>query len=117
MRLMSLQKSCWGSQMTSNDIGVKYDQGKARWSLIPWVALKEIVDVLGYGSAKYAPNNWMKIEPVRYKDAALRHFTDWLSGQKNDPETGKSHLAHLGCCILFLLWFEVTGKLDDTDKN
>lgn len=94
-------------------LGVKYDNDKPRWSLVPWSALKEIVDVLTYGSKKYADNNWKFVEPSRYKDAALRHFTSWLDGERYDPETGKSHLAHLGCSVLFLLWFELTGKLDD----
>jgi len=28
----------------------------------------------------------------------------------NDPESGEHHLAHAGCCLVFLLWFEVNGR-------
>lgn len=88
--------------------GVKYDDGKARWELIPFRAMRDVVDVLTYGSRKYADDNW-KIVPdarKRYVSAAFRHLTDWAGGEKKDSETGKSHLAHAICCLLFLLWFE-----------
>lgn len=88
--------------------GVKYDDGKLQWRLIPWDSLKEVVAVLSYGSTKYAPDNWKYVGDAkdRYSDAALRHFTSWLSGERNDEETGKSHLAHCICCLLFLIWFD-----------
>ena len=88
--------------------GIKYDDGKARWELIPFRAMRDVVDVLTYGSRKYADDNW-KIVPdarKRYVSAAFRHLTDWAGGEKKDSETGKSHLAHAICCLLFLLWFE-----------
>ena len=88
-------------------VGRKFDQGKPRWSLIPWKPMREIVNVLTFGSLKYDDNNWMKVEPSRYKDALLRHITSWLEGESNDPESGYHHLAHAGCCLLFLLWFEL----------
>jgi len=96
--------------------GVKADSGKLEWTLLPWKSLREIVEVLMYGNCKYpCPSNanWKKVEPDRYKKALMRHVVAWLDGEKVDEETGKSHLAHAGCCILFLLWFEVTGKLDE----
>lgn len=88
--------------------GVKYDSDKPRWELVPFRAMKDVVDVLTYGSKKYADDNW-KIVPdarKRYVSAAFRHLTDWADGEKKDKETGKSHLAHAICCLLFLLWFE-----------
>jgi hypothetical protein len=92
----------------SEATGVKYDSDKPRWSLLPFKALQEVVEVLTFGAKKYAADNW-KIVPnaqERYIDAAYRHLADWNSGEKKDPETGKSHLAHAICCLLFLLWFE-----------
>jgi len=98
------------------EIGVKHDQGKLEWTLVPWKSLKEIVEVLMYGNKKYPDPtnaNWKKVEPERYRKALLRHVIAWMDGEKNDEETGKSHLAHAGCCILFLLHFQLTGKLDE----
>jgi hypothetical protein len=89
--------------------GVKYDNDKPKWSLLPFKALKEVVDVLTYGAKKYAPDNWKKVPNAkqRYIDAGFRHFTAYAAGEKLDPETGKSHLAHAICCLLYLLAFEI----------
>lgn len=88
--------------------GVKYDKDKPKWSLLPFKALAEVVDVLTYGARKYAPDNWKKVPDARtrYVDAAFRHFTAYINGEKNDSETGLNHLAHAICCLLFLLAFD-----------
>ena len=98
--------------------GMKETSGKLRWTLLPLLAVKEIVKVLEYGAKKYSADNWKKVEPEKYKEAAFRHWTAYLEGEKVDPETGISHLAHLGCDVLFLLWFELTGNTDEktTDR-
>ena len=90
-------------------IGRKFDSGKPRWSLLLWESVKQIVHVLTFGSQKYEDHNWKKVDnPIdRYYSAMMRHITDWYTGEKYDPETGYSHLAHAGCCLLFLLWFEL----------
>ena len=86
--------------------GVKHDQGKPRWSLLPFREVLEVVEVLTYGSTKYSDDNWKRVPNLktRYVDAALRHFTAWINGERFDPETNKSHLAHAVCCLLFLMW-------------
>jgi hypothetical protein len=88
--------------------GVKYDNDKPQWSLMQWGALTEVVDVLTYGAKKYSPDNWKKVPNARqrYLDAGFRHFTAYAAGEKNDSETGMSHLAHAMCCMLFLLAFD-----------
>jgi hypothetical protein len=89
--------------------GVKYDSGKPQWSLMQWKALSQVVDVLTYGAKKYAPDNWKKVPNARqrYLDAGFRHFAAYAAGEKNDSETGMSHLAHAMCCMLFLLAFDL----------
>jgi len=91
--------------------GTKDDGGKLRWSLVPWSAMASVVDVLTYGATKYAPDNWKKVDNwrERYTDAAMRHMVDYMNGTKLDdgPKgSGRSHLAHAMCCLLFLEWFE-----------
>ena len=95
--------------------GVKFDNDKPQWSLMPWKALSQVVDVLTYGARKYAPDNWKKVPNARqrYIDAGFRHFTAYASGEKTDNETGMSHLAHAMCCLLFLLAFDL-GEGNDT---
>lgn len=88
--------------------GVKADAGKPQWSLMPWEQLKKVVDILTFGAKKYAPDNWKKVPDgkKRYEDALYRHMTAWSSGEKVDPESNETHLAHVVCNALFLMWFE-----------
>lgn len=94
--------------------GVKYDKDKPQWSLLPFKALTEVVEVLTYGAKKYAPDNWKKVPDARrrYIDAGFRHFTAYASGEARDPETGKHHLAHAICCLLYLVAFDL-GEHND----
>lgn len=92
--------------------GIKHDQKKVRMDLIPWQAVKEIAKVLTFGAEKYGPYNWQHLDdPQPRLFAALqRHMLAWWDGDDKDDETGISHLAHAGCCILFLLWFELPHR-------
>ncbi len=93
--------------MAEKDKGKKFDEGKLDWTLLPWTSLSEVVEVLQTGVSKYGRDNWKDVNPpCRYVKACFRHLISWVSGQADDPETGKSHLAHAVCCLLFLIWFE-----------
>jgi len=87
-------------------LGRKFDKGKLRWELLPYKELGEIVEIFTFGAEKYEDNNWQHVRPFRdrYYGALMRHLTAWFSGERHDPESGKSHLAHAGCCLLFLMW-------------
>ncbi len=94
--------------MTDELIFTKLDREKKQWSLLPLRALEPIVDVLMYGAKKYSPGNWMKCDDIqRYKDATARHYVAYQAGEWEDPESKLPHLAHLGCNVVFLLWFYV----------
>jgi hypothetical protein len=92
----------------SASLGLKFDSDKPDWSLLPLHLLRGIVRVLGYGAKKYARNNWQHVPDAknRYTAALLRHLAAWQGGERVDPETQLSHLHHIGCCLLFLIWFE-----------
>lgn len=95
--------------------GRKDDTGKLPWHLIPWDAVRSIVKVLQFGAAKYAPRNWEKgMDWERPYAACIRHLTDWWERAPSDPETGFSHLWHAGCCIVFLIAYEIRGVGKDT---
>lgn len=88
--------------------GRKDDSAKRRYSLLPTGTVNSVVDVLEFGSKKYADNNWQKVPnaKTRYYDAALRHIDAWFNGEIKDSETGLPHLAHAICCLMFLMWFD-----------
>jgi hypothetical protein len=93
--------------------GLKYDGGKPEYGLLPPVSLDEIAKVLTVGAKKYSRDNWRYVDdaPRRYFDALQRHVWAWKRGEHLDPETGLPHLAHAGCCLMFLL------ELDELEKN
>ena len=97
---------------------IKHDSGKRRYDLLPYDALEEIIKVLEFGALKYEDNNWLRgCEWSRYWTACMRHITAWWMGESVDAETGLSHLAHAGCCILFLLGFELRDIGDDNRNS
>lgn len=94
------------------DTAQKYDKGKARFDLVEPSFEEAVAEVLTYGAEKYAPNNWLKVEDAenRYYAALRRHINAYRKGEKIDPESGLSHLAHAACNIMFLMHFEKEEK-------
>lgn len=88
--------------------GAKHDSGKARPSLIPWESMLPVIRVMEHGARKYAPDGWRNVpEPrLRYWNAAMRHMLAWALGERTDPETGETHLAHAVCSLLFIISVE-----------
>jgi hypothetical protein len=95
--------------------GVKFDQDKVPLDLLPVDSLWSIAKVLAFGAKKYGAHNWAKgMAWSRVYGALLRHITQWWQKEESDIESGMSHLWHAGCCILFLIAFELRkiGKDD-----
>jgi len=90
------------------ELGRKFDAGKLDYTLVPFEGLEEIIKVLMFGAQKYDRHNWKHVDnaPQRYTAAAFRHLAAHTRGEMTDHETGLSHLAHAGCCVLFLLALE-----------
>jgi hypothetical protein len=77
---------------------------KAPMELLPAHALIETAWVHGLGAAKYGRYNWRnnEVNASTYVSAIMRHLMAWQTGEDIDPESGRSHLAHIaaGCNIL-----------------
>lgn len=85
---------------------VKFDGEKIRMELLPPNSLEKIAKVFTYGAKKYESWNYLKGEGLdldRVYGACLRHLNAWYKGELTDLETGESHLAHAGCCIMMLM--------------
>jgi hypothetical protein len=87
--------------------GIKYDNYKPDYSLIPPNALDDVARVLTYGATKYDRDNWKELENLddRYFAAAQRHLWALRKGETHDDETGVHHGAHAICCMMFLIEF------------
>jgi len=78
-----------------------------RLDLIPPKAIFGLGEVLTFGLSKgYGENSWKNVDPKRYKAAAMRHWFAYMDGQKLDPESGKHHLYHAICCMMFIILIE-----------
>lgn len=99
------------NKMAADIIGgdvAKADEGKPRLSLVPRKIIWAIAAIREYGNKKYGdPENWRKVEPERYRDAAYRHFMRYLDDPTGvDEESGLPHLWHLACNVAFLCELE-----------
>ena len=96
---------------------IKADKEKTRLDLIPPELISAVGRVLTFGSVKYSERNWEKgMAWGRVFGALMRHMWAWWGGEKQDPETGMSHLWHAGCCIAFLISYEERGIGTDDRK-
>ena len=107
--------------------GKKNDSEKIRWELLSVDAMNEIAKVMTFGAKKYSTyddagnkledgaNNWRGgFDWSRLIGAAYRHLSAFHNGEDIDPESGLPHLAHLGCCTMFLLehYIRMLGRDD-----
>ena len=105
--------------MKDTNKALKFDEEKNRLELLSTDAIEEIGKVLTFGAKKYDDHNWRKgFKWSRLIGATIRHLFAWMRGEDKDKETGLSHLAHAGCCIMFLLEHEKKGLgIDDRYKT
>jgi hypothetical protein len=99
---------------TATTGGRKFDGNKLEYGLLPPLALESTVDVLTFGAQKYERDNWKRVPDAkrRYYDALQRHLWAWKKGEIIDPESGKHHLAHAQCCLMFLYEHDTMYSLD-----
>ena len=99
---------------------VKFDDGKTDWSLMPFEAIEEINKVLDFGAKKYAAHNWKTGSGFKYTrvlSSLLRHTFAWARGEDLDPESGLSHLSHMGCNIVFLIYYnKYNARYNNDDR-
>ncbi|NJO17714.1 MAG: hypothetical protein HC877_18850 [Thioploca sp.] len=95
-----------------NKPGIKFDNDKIRFDLIPFDVLQEVAKVFTFGANKYSVDNWKNVENYkdRYFAAVMRHLASWRMNELKDKESKLYHLAHAATCIFFLLWFDMKNK-------
>lgn len=83
--------------MNKNNIneGIKYDKGKLQYRLIPPQVLEALACIFTYGIEKYKKeDSWKYVSKERYQDAMIRHFQDYMKGNKID-ESRFPHSFHM----------------------
>lgn len=93
--------------------GMKDDKHKNRLELLPFDSILEVGKVLTHGAEKYEPNNWQKVEVIRYVGALLRHLFAWLLGEIFDKKSGLRHTSHMTCNAMFINHIDMRDNKDE----
>lgn len=111
------------ADISNSTVGVKYDEGKLRYDLIPAYPMEQLAAVFTYGASKYADLNWMKGIPYRKLIGSLfRHIWAFVRGEDLDYESGLPNLSHALCNICMLLYFtkfrpDLDNRVKETDSG
>lgn len=90
---------------------LKYDSQKPRISIIPQLALMEIIKGFEHGAGKYGEFNYSNgMDIRRYIDASWRHTNQFLTGEDIDLESQVHHLALAACNCMMALENLMTGS-------
>lgn len=103
----------------NKDKGLRFNEGKTRYDLLPPFAIEQFARVLTEGAKKYAENNWkfgMKWSKVIA--SMKRHIAAFEKGEDFDSETGLLHMAHVLCNASFLCeYYKIYPQGDDRDLS
>lgn len=96
--------------------GVRFDQDKLRYDLLPADGLEALVDVYTKGAKKYADRNWeLGMAWHRVLGSLMRHTWKFWRGESHDPETGCHHMAMAAWNALALCVYDLR-KVGEDDR-
>ena len=112
LRALSLQIE---DQVTAD----RFNEGKMAWELVDFQALEPMVEVLMFGASKYSKDNWKKGQAITELLGSLfRHIIAFQNGEDLDKESGKSHIGHAMCNLMFIQYvLDHRGHFDDRKKG
>lgn len=97
-------------------VGVRFDEGKTRYDLIPADGLEALANVYTKGAVKYADRNWEKgMAWHRVFGSLMRHAWKFWRGESHDPETGCHHMAMVAWNALALFCYD-NRKVGEDDR-
>lgn len=101
--------------MVTSETGGQKATKTAQLGALDPLALLELAEVAGMGAEKYDYYNFLKGYDWNLSfDALVRHLLLFWSGEDEDPESGKNHMAHVAWHALALLSFALRGLGNDT---
>lgn len=94
--------------------GVKFDDEKPRYDLIPPEALNSLAALYGVGMKKYGARNWEKgMRWGRVFAAMMRHAWAFWRGEDYDQETGIHHMICVAWNAMALFTYSRRGIGED----
>ena len=97
-------------EVEKSEVGVRFDEGKIRYDLIPPEWITALANILTMGAKKYADRNWEKgMAHSRIVGALFRHLFARLRGEFYDEESKFPHMAHVAWNALALMSYDLRG--------
>lgn len=90
--------------------GIKHDEGKPDWSLVPLSFIRPLIAVFAWGERTYGYENWKKDfdnEQRRFIASIKRHLEEVEENgplATNEKDGGVYHAAQIAWNALRLLW-------------
>jgi len=119
MQTEELTPAPQGPPQSPGNGGVKADDGKEQWHLMPWDALDYVLAVLQDGANSEpgrAEFGWLHVPEgrKRYLNALQRHSRALFKGHAEDHKSGLPVEAHVAANALILLARRLAGVDADT---
>ena len=100
--------------MSEDGGGLRFNEGKARFDLLPPEALEELALHYGRGAAKYADRNWERgMAWCKCFASMMRHSWAWMRGEDFDPETGTHHMIAVAWNAIAIFTYHSRGIGND----
>lgn len=89
----------------------KDDSNKTRFSLLPWMALTAVADLMTKNAESHGAEGWRTREngQQRYREALQRHIAATWRGEEEDPD-GFHHLAAVAANALIALELKINEQ-------
>src|SRR5271169_3720886 len=105
-------------RITDSRTGGQKGKKLAQLGAVDPLALTRLALVAGHGTEKYSRMNFLRgFDWSLSIDALYRHFLAFQNGEKNDPESGLNHMAHVAWHALALTSFSERGLGNDDRYN
>jgi len=104
---------------------LRYNEGKVDLTFLEGEFLRGVAKVFMQGAEKYSRDNWKKSigapEHQEYRDSILqsllRHVLAVMDGELIDPESGQTHLAHVGANVQMMMTYDASPRLSVEVKD
>lgn len=99
----------------SEEVAKRYNEGKAKFSLIDPSFEEGVARVLTFGAEKYGEENWKRSAGTENHDSFVRgcydsmrrHLNALGHGENTDGESGLPHLDHVACNVMFIRYYDL----------
>lgn len=115
--LLNSNANVIGYSYSGDEMGNRFNEGKAKLNLIPPEFINDLGKVFTYGAEKYGEDNYTKGLPYSNCAAsAMRHLNAFMRGEDNDKESGYSHLLHV-TSNMAMLYYQTLNMPNCDDRR